>query len=51
MRACIESLALLSSTEDKYTAVYKNLKVKTEDLVHDIKLKVINIYIANEVAA
>ena len=28
-----------------------HLKVRTEDLVHDIKLKVINIYIANEVAA
>ena len=50
VRACVESLALLS-TEDKYTAGYKNLEVKTEDLVHNIKLKVINIYIANEIAA
>ena len=41
---------VLLSKEDKYTAGYKNLKTRTEDLVRDINLKVINIYIKNEVA-
>lgn len=39
------------SREGEYIAGYKDLKTETEDLVQDINLGVINIYMINEVTA